>query len=207
MLRIKFKPTHQQHAVPPIFSVILFAMGLAKAGYDKLDNEELINLDINIFADFKLVVNDWPLDYFFANSFACIVDERLYSIISYQKISGVRFKKISYVEKGPDFDIYPEDTVLPHFREVVIVGTPFRDDFGIYKLSIEDGYFIEYLVVSEKAVKLLVLNNCIELSGEIIEGNPDDYFLKNREIALSSNASLPIFPRFEQKQFLKEWEK
>ena len=72
---------------------------MAFEGYDKLDNEELINLDINIFADFKLVVNDWPLDYFFANSFACIVDERLYSIISYQKIIGVRFKKISYVEK------------------------------------------------------------------------------------------------------------
>ncbi|MBK7808568.1 MAG: hypothetical protein IPJ51_20110 [Saprospiraceae bacterium] len=177
---------------------------IAFEGYEKLDNEELMNFDVNTFADFKLVVNDWPLDYFFDNSFTFIVDERLYSIISYQKISGVRFKKISYVEKGPDFDIYPEDTVLPNFREVVIIGTPFRDDFGIYKLPIGDGYFIEYLVASEKGVKLLVLNNCIELRGEIIEGNPDNYFLKNREIALSSNASLPIFPRFEQKQFLRD---
>ena len=147
------------------------------------------------------------LSYFFDDSFSCVVDERLYSMISYQKITGVQFKKIYYIEKGPNFVIYPEDTVLPNFREVVIIGTPFRDDFGIYKLPIEDGYFREYLVASEKAVKLLVLNNCIELRGAIIEGNPDDYFLKNREIALSSNASLPIFPRFEQKQFLKEWEK
>ena len=173
-------------------------------GYDKLEGKDLEKVDTNLYANFKLVVNDWPLDYFFDNSFSCIVDERLYSIISYQKITGVQFKKISYIEKGPNFVIYPEDTVLPNFREVVITGTPFKDDFGVYKLPIEDGYFIEYLVASEKAVKLLVLNNCIELRGEIIEGNSHDYFVKCREIALSSNASLPIFSRFEQKHFLKD---
>ncbi len=180
---------------------------IAFEGFEKLESKDLSEIDTNLYSDFKLVLNDWPLDYFFDNSFSCIVDERLYSIINYQKISGIQFKKILYVEKGPDFDIYPEDTFLPNFREVVILGTPFQDDFGMFKLPIGDGYFREYLVASEKAVKLLVLNNCIELRGEIIEGSPQDYFVKCREISLSSNASLPLFPRFEQKHFLKEWEK
>jgi len=175
---------------------------IAFEGRHKLESEELKKIDVNLYSDFELIVDDWPLDYFFEDTPAFIVDERLYSIISYKKISGVRFKKIAKITKGPNFVIYPDDTILASFREMEIIGTPFQDDFGIYKLPIEDGYFRKYLVASEKVVKVLVFNNCIELRGEYIEGDPHDYFVKCREIALSSNASLPIFSRFEQKQFL-----
>ncbi len=177
---------------------------MAFSGYDKLEHHELINLDLNLFSDFELIVNDWPLDFFFDNSFAYMVDERLYSIIIYSKISGVRFKKITKISKGPDFDIYPDDTILPSFREMEITGIPFQDDFGIFKLPIGDGYFREYLVASEKAVELLVLNNCIELRGEMIEEDPNDYFAKRRQKSINSLGS--IVPRFEQRQFLKEWD-
>lgn len=174
---------------------------IAYEGYEKLEEEELNYINTEIFSNFNLVFNYWPLDNFFDNSFAIIVDERLYAILSYNKISGIKFKKIPKVFKGPNFTIYPEDVILPNYREVEIIGIPLIDDFGYYKLPISDGYFREYLVASENAVKLLVLNNCIELRGELIGQDLDKYFTERRKKDINSGTD--NMPRFEQKQFSK----
>ncbi|MBK8624858.1 MAG: hypothetical protein IPN86_04615 [Saprospiraceae bacterium] len=110
-------------------------------------DETFKDLDPNIWSEYVIDLDSWPLDNFTQGVRVYFVDEILYSILSRYQITGIKFKKINLITSSGNFEVYPNDVVLPSFREMVVTGIAKKDDFGIY--SLPNNY--PFLVVSYKS--------------------------------------------------------
>lgn len=157
------------------------------------------NVNISeIYSNLKIDLDDWPLDGFFTEVGRYFVDEIIYSELSYYELTGIKFKKIKSVICSGNFMKYPYDVILPSYRQLIICGSAFTDDFGVYVNNKGRGF----LVMSERALKILLKRNCQNIMGEKIpsEIDKDFYF----ESVLAKLTSDPMFyPYFRETMFFK----
>ncbi len=126
------------------------------------------------------------------------MDEIIYSELIYERLTGIKFKKIKHVKSSGNFEIYPDDVILPSYREMIVNGKPFNDDFGIYHLP--NNY--PFLVTSEKALKILLNRNCQNIMGEKIPFDIDLHIYFENVLAILSKVSLGSkFPYFHVSMF------
>lgn len=94
-----------------------------------------------------------------------------------------------------NFEKYPDDVILPAYRQLIVDGIAFKDDFGIY--TTKNG--IGFLILSEKALKILLNRNCQNIRGEKIPTNIDleAYF----QGAVTKLRTAQFYPYFHESMF------
>lgn len=160
-------------------------------------NDTPNDLDQNIWSEYVIDLDSWPLDNFAQDVRVYFVDEILYSILSRYQITGIQFKKIKVITSSGNFEVYPKDVVLPSFREMLVTGIANKDDFGIY--SLPNNY--PFLVVSYKALKILLNKNCNNIQGEQIPDNIDlEAYFKSIFVKIQNGDD---FPYLHESMFFK----
>ncbi|MBK9257804.1 MAG: hypothetical protein IPM42_20305 [Saprospiraceae bacterium] len=161
--------------------------------YDDTNGESL-----ETYSNLTIDLDEWPLDGFFTEVGRYFVDEIIYSELSHYEVTGIKFKRIKNVICSGNFMKYPSDVILPSYRQLIVNGDAFKDDFGIYISKNGRGF----LVMSEKALKILLKRNCQNIMGEKIPPDieKDIYF----ESVLTKIKSDPMFyPYFHESMFFK----
>ncbi len=149
-----------------------------------------------IYSELTIDLDEWPLDGFFTEVGRYFVDEIIYSELSYYKISGIIFKKIKNVISSGNFEKYPSDVVLPSYRQLLVNGSVFIDDFGIHLCKNGRGL----LVVSEKALRILLRRNCQNIMGEKIPIDTEkEIYFENVLLRIKSDPM--IFPYLHESMF------
>ena len=114
----------------------------------EIGENSIVNYSVHppIVKKLQYVLQGWLGDDLL-ESFPCyIVNERLKTLISDNKLTGCRFDKVDIQPSEQFIQLYPNRN-LPEFAWIIVNGKPHSDDFGI-----SEDY---HLIVSGKALKVL----------------------------------------------------
>lgn len=141
------------------------------------DLDEITSIDHSeyppIIANIGLEIDWWPVDDLVECFFCHIVVDSLKKLLQNELFNALVFYKIDRVARGCNFLYNYPNATLPQYWHLEIQGTSGIDDFGLWEGK--------YLVVSEKALDFLRVNNVTNAESDLIEGNIDEYFRSDRK--------------------------